>query len=216
MLHNKIFFFSILGIILQEYPQMEENDFLLIIMNDAQCCLLKQFGNNIICIDDTHGMNAYGFNLTTVLVVDELGQGFPCAFMLSNRGNFDAVKIFISKIAEFTGILHPNTLMTDMAQVFYNGWTASMGRPKYRLFCAWHVDHAWRQNLHRIQGGRTKQAQVYRLLRTVLEETDEDTFERIILIAIDNLLTDADSQEFGNSFSIIHVIYSLKRLKNYR
>ena len=40
--------------------------------------MLKKFGpNQVICIDATHGTNAYDFSLLTVLVVDEYGEGYP-------------------------------------------------------------------------------------------------------------------------------------------
>lgn len=32
-----------------------------------------------------HGLNNYDFELTTIMVVDEFGEGVPVAFMFSNR-----------------------------------------------------------------------------------------------------------------------------------
>jgi hypothetical protein len=39
--------------------------------------------------------------------------------------------------------------MSDMADAFFNAWVNEMGMPDMRLFCAWHVDHAWRKNLNK-------------------------------------------------------------------
>ena len=36
---------------------------------------MKQYGNNVICMDATHGTNMYDFQLITVLVIDSLGEG---------------------------------------------------------------------------------------------------------------------------------------------
>ena len=33
------------------------------------------FGANVICIDSTHGTNAYNFKLVTMMVVDDFGEG---------------------------------------------------------------------------------------------------------------------------------------------
>ncbi|KAJ8970859.1 hypothetical protein NQ317_015884 [Molorchus minor] len=61
--------------------QGEDHDIL------SQEHLLETYGNKIICVDSTHGLNSYDFELTTVLVVDEYGEGlpggeftFPCLF----------------------------------------------------------------------------------------------------------------------------------------
>ena len=48
-------------------------------MNSLQITMLKKFGEHLICIDSTHGTNGYDFNLITVMVVDEFGEGFPVA-----------------------------------------------------------------------------------------------------------------------------------------
>ncbi|KAJ8978145.1 hypothetical protein NQ317_016847 [Molorchus minor] len=64
---------------------LEEHDFCLVIMNRFQQMMLKKIGSNVICIDGTHGLNHYEFELTTIMVIDEFGQGFPTAFMFSNK-----------------------------------------------------------------------------------------------------------------------------------
>lgn len=60
-------------------------DFCLVIMTDFQKSMFKQFGDNIIAVDGTHGLNNYAFELTSILVVDEFGEGIPVAFMFTNR-----------------------------------------------------------------------------------------------------------------------------------
>ncbi|XP_074597930.1 uncharacterized protein LOC141852725 [Brevipalpus obovatus] len=57
--------------------------FMLGIMNDYQRFMLKKFGSNIVCIDSTHGTNAYKFQLTTLLIIDDNNHGFPAH---TNRG----------------------------------------------------------------------------------------------------------------------------------
>jgi len=60
---------------------------LLNISNAFQRKMLTKFGNNIICIDSTHGMNQYDFHLTSLVVIDEYGSGIPAAFCISNEKN---------------------------------------------------------------------------------------------------------------------------------
>jgi len=183
----------------QKFLNLKKDDFLLIIMNNYQQLMLEKYGYDIICIDETHGMNSYHFNLTTLLVLDDIREGFPCAFMISNRIDEAVLKIFYSKIKSSTGQLQPNVFMSDMAESFFNAWIVEMKRPKHRLYCTWHVDRAWRKNLVKIKS-KDKQCETYKLLRTLLHEQDTKAFERIFEEAINQLSADDDTIDFANYF----------------
>lgn len=74
-----------------------KNDFCLIFMNTSQEYMLKTYGNeSIVCVDSTHGLNGYDFELTTILVIDEWGEGFPGACMFSNRKDTDVFTFFFN------------------------------------------------------------------------------------------------------------------------
>lgn len=79
-----------------------------------------------ICIDGTHGMNAYGFELITLLVLDDIREGFPCAFCISNRTD----EVIIKREAREN--LHAEVFMSDMAQSLYNVWVQVMGLVKFK------------------------------------------------------------------------------------
>ncbi|VEN51584.1 unnamed protein product, partial [Callosobruchus maculatus] len=64
----------------EEHKALKSEDFVLIIMNKGQTEMIEKYGNDCICIDGTHGLNAYGFELITLLVLDDIREGFPCAF----------------------------------------------------------------------------------------------------------------------------------------
>lgn len=70
-------------------------DFCLVIMTDIQKSMFKQFGDNIIAVDGTHGLNNYDFELTSILVVDEFGEGIPVAFMFTNRKDTYIYQFFL-------------------------------------------------------------------------------------------------------------------------
>lgn len=134
-----------------EYPELKLDDFVLIIMNQGQAEMLKKYGADCICVYETHGLNAYHFNLTTVLVLDDMREGFPCCFLISNRSDEIMMYIFFTQIKNYMGeLLQCKVFMSDMAQAFYNAWIQVMGLPVHRLFCAWHIDRAWRNNLHKV------------------------------------------------------------------
>lgn len=64
--------------------ELKKEDFLLLIMNDYQKSIFKKFENDVIYIDETHRMNSYHFNFTTILIIDDMIEGFPCSLMISN------------------------------------------------------------------------------------------------------------------------------------
>jgi len=182
-----------------QFSNLKKDDFLLIIMNNYQQSMLEKYGHDVICIDETHGMNSYHFNLTTLLVLDDMREGFPCAFMISNRIDEAVLTIFYSKIKSLTGQLQPNVFMSDMAESFFNAWIVEMKHPKHRLYCTWHVDRAWRKNLVKIKS-KDKQYETYKLLRTLLHEQDTKAFERIFEEAINQLSADDHTIDFANYF----------------
>lgn len=49
-------------------PQNIENRVLLVQMNESQKELFNLYGNDVVCVDFTHGVNAYQFDLATLLV----------------------------------------------------------------------------------------------------------------------------------------------------
>ena len=46
---------------------------------------MVKFGNHIIFIDTTYSTNMHDFNLVTVMVTDESGEGLPALWSISNR-----------------------------------------------------------------------------------------------------------------------------------
>ena len=59
---------------------LRDQDFMLVLQSPTQAEVLRKCGHNqVICIDDTHGTNSYDFYLTTILAVDEFGEGYPTA-----------------------------------------------------------------------------------------------------------------------------------------
>lgn len=193
-------FYKAQGDILETNNELKTDDFILIIMNDAQIEMLNQFGKNCVCLDSTHGLNNYGFQLTTLLVLDDLMQGFPCSFMFSNRCDTHIIEIFLTVIRDSLGkVLQPRLFMSDMAEEFFNAWIRIMSQPEYHLFCTWHVDRAWRKNLSKITS-REKRAEIYKVLRTLLQETDKQAFHSMLVKSISLMKSETDCKIFGEYF----------------
>lgn len=68
--------------------------FHIAICSDAQSLMLKKFGD-LVFLDTVHGTTKYSYFNLTILVLDEFGQGFPVAFMLSQTETSNDWKFFI-------------------------------------------------------------------------------------------------------------------------
>ena len=58
-----------------KYPQIPVDGFILGIQTQFQKELYEKYGHIILCIDATHGTNAYRFMLITCIMPDEFGRG---------------------------------------------------------------------------------------------------------------------------------------------
>ena len=72
---NPVLIFKPQGVILPEYATLSESSFVLAIQTEFQMHLFQRYGEKILCIDSTHGTNAYRFKLITCMVQDDFGQG---------------------------------------------------------------------------------------------------------------------------------------------
>ena len=97
---------------------LDDEDFALVLQTPTQTEMLKEFGK-IICIDSTHGTNGYDFNLITILVIDEFGEGFPVGWCISNREDLLLMINFYAAIKSNVDTISPEWIMSDDAEQFY-------------------------------------------------------------------------------------------------
>ena len=180
---NPVLYYKQQGTKIAEIGQSGElgiNDFVLVIQTPLQADILKKCGERkVVCVDATHGTNAYNFHLISVVVVDEYGEGFPCGWCISNKQDGAVSTLFFKYLRQKTGEINSKWFMSDMAEQFYTSWVAVYGgRPK-KLVCTWHVDNAWKKNLHLIND-KTIQVDVYYMLKVLMDETDETKFRTML------------------------------------
>jgi hypothetical protein len=162
---------------------LSSDDFLLCLQTITQRQFLVKFGtNNVACLDSTHGTNQYGFNLITLMVVDDFGQGNPVAFMISTKEDVSALSAFFRAIkanlpADST--YFASHVMTDDASQYFNAWVTVFGPAEKRL-CAWHVDRAWRRAIKENISDVETQVEIYHMLRCVMQELNEDAFNKCL------------------------------------
>ena len=140
-----------------------KEDFFIVIQSPLQKQMYLKFAHKGVCCDSTHGTNAYDFTLTTILVIDEFGQGFPAAWCLSSHEDFTTMPIFLKEIMKRCGSVNAKFFMSDMAPQFYNAWVAIMGDPRpIKLICTWPVDKAWKEELRKKIVDISTEAEVYK------------------------------------------------------
>ena len=163
-----------------EMENLKKEDMLLVIQTEFQRDMMVKFGNNIVCLDATHGTTMYDFLLITAIIVDEYGEGVPIAWALSNREDKGVVVHFLKSVKTRVGNLSPTIIMSDCAEQYYGAWVAVFeGTPK-KLLCTWHVDKAWRRKLNECITEKEDRITIYHHLRVLLEEKDITTL-RILL-----------------------------------
>ena len=76
----------------QQLPSLTQDAFLLAIQTEFQKQLYREHAHKVLCVDATHGTNAYRFKLITVMVADNYGQGKQTAI------NTFLTKLMINRI----------------------------------------------------------------------------------------------------------------------
>ncbi|XP_065214418.1 uncharacterized protein LOC135841407 [Planococcus citri] len=138
--------------VLEDFPELQSDDFVLIYMNQKQKEKLQKFGNNVICMDGTHGLNKYGFILHTLMILDDYDEGYPACFLFTNRNDFVVIEILFRCLKKEIGLLKPKTFISDMQETYFNAYLHVMNhQPEFHLHCTWHVLKAWKQHLNKIK-----------------------------------------------------------------
>lgn len=133
--------------------ETRSTSFMIVLATDFQLSILKKFGHEgTICLDSTHGTAGYDYSLTSIVVIDDFGNGMATAFCLSSNTSRVEWKDFLGSVltAMDGNKVSARVIMTDNDSSFYNAWVEVMGPVQHRLLCSWHIDQAWRRNLGKV------------------------------------------------------------------
>ena len=122
------------GVLSEALPTLGKDDFILVIQTQHQKELYRMFGANVICIDSTHGTNAYNFKLVTMMVVDDFGEGKQTlvlslikkffmktvAWCICNREEERHLTLFLLSVKRSSPETEIRTVMTDDGILYYN------------------------------------------------------------------------------------------------
>ena len=156
-------------------------DFLLVIQTKFQRDMLSAHAESGICMDATYKINDYDFNLISLLVLDNFQEGIPVLWALSNREDKSVLLHILEALNERCGTLKTNWFMSDMAQQYSSAWDEVFGGQKTKyLWCAWHVDRAWKNGLRRYVPNKAQQRILYNHLKVLMMETNTASFHMLL------------------------------------
>lgn len=198
---NPILIYKRQGLFTENYSDFSADDFMLGIMTRAQLEMSQKFDNNgIICMDATHLLNQYDFKLITILTTDECNEGYPIAFLFSDKENYSVLKHFINAVKNKVGNIKCNIFMSDDAEQYFSAWSywssvMSTDHGVKKLLCTWHVDRAWRSKLSLIKT-KEKQQFVYKTLCRLREESNLQQFYDLLSSTVTKLKKDKDTSDY--------------------
>ncbi|XP_075224308.1 uncharacterized protein LOC142326071 [Lycorma delicatula] len=195
-----VLFCKLQGTLHERHPELKSDDFLIIIMSNSQSEILMKYGTDFICIDRTHDLNSYGYELISLFTICSNKQGYPCAFLIANRCDQSTLSIFFEYIKSQTGKLSTKIFMSDREEYFLNTWTLKMNEPTMKLYCSWLLEKEWRENILKIKN-TNKQNDMYKTIITLMQEQIDVAFEIKLQIAIEHFSHDPDTAEFGKYFT---------------
>ena len=178
---SPVLFYKQQGVVLPVYNYLNKNDFVMVLQTPYQAHIMKEFGNNIVCIDSTFKTTGYDFTLITVMVIDEFGEGYPTGWCLTTREDHHVMHLFFETLKQRVGAINTRWIMTDDADQFYNAWKSAFSDSSHKLLCTWHVDRAWRGAIASKIANAELRCQVYHSLHTIAQETDINAFNVMLL-----------------------------------
>lgn len=112
----------------------KSEDFLLVMQSPAQENMMIE-NSKILCVDGTHGLTGYGYQLLSIVVVDKNGHGLVCAWALASRENKYIWNLMGASLRPGTKEIEPEVLMSDDKNSAWNGLTRVWPSLKHKLLC---------------------------------------------------------------------------------
>lgn len=132
-------------------PQEGLQPFVLIFFTLDMEEKFKSLGNKkTLLMDATFGTNHWRFPLTTFMVMDEDGHGYPVAWALHSGENKSTYLLILDKLAERMGPnFWPSVLLIDDACAEIAAFQSSVwhSRGTILALCIWHVKRSWLKKL---------------------------------------------------------------------
>ncbi|XP_017774996.1 PREDICTED: uncharacterized protein LOC108561523 isoform X2 [Nicrophorus vespilloides] len=192
-----VLFYKAKGSIIEECRYLAYNDFILIVMSPAQRRVLQKKDFDFIYVGGTRNIDTNGYELITLMIVDDTQQSFPCAFFISNRVDEVVLNFFFSFVKETCGKLLPNFFMSDINGMYFDAWISIMNMlvSMEWLYTENSVKTDWKKNQTKIKSAK-KRNEIYELLTKIMSENNEDSFDQLIDSLKTKLTDDSELVEY--------------------
>uniref|UniRef100_A0A1X7UQV6 ZSWIM1/3 RNaseH-like domain-containing protein n=1 Tax=Amphimedon queenslandica TaxID=400682 RepID=A0A1X7UQV6_AMPQE len=144
--------------IVGDIDNMAKESFLLAVQTEFQRDAMKKFGNGkAVCMDAIHGTNVYDFLVTTLMVIDNYGEGIRVGWAITYKEDTCSLVQFLKPLLERVAAISPLVFMSDDAEQYYCAWSGVYGLVPKKLLCSWHFDRAWKKAIREhISGSEQK------------------------------------------------------------
>ena len=79
--------------------------------------MLEMYGQNIVLMDASYGLDVYHYPLVVLVMVDHWGSGIPVAFgIIASHGASEDAAGFIEDVEDITGVTIKNFLSTSLVR----------------------------------------------------------------------------------------------------
>lgn len=197
---SSVLFYKSQSELIDRFPKLREDDFMLIIMKDGQSEVLKNFGDRCIIIDSTYNVHCEYLHVTSISVIDEDGKGFPVTFLFSTRTDEEVLEVAFTIMRDKVGTIYSRMVIADELNDFYQAWTKVMCRPTHNLLTPWSVFDEWSKKFDLIQN-REKLRKLKKSLRALLTEVENDKFTRSLNQIVEDYKQDVEMSEFLKFFN---------------
>lgn len=166
---------DISALFFKEATSQKGEGFLLAFISTNGRKYLERYGYRGLVLDDTFNVTRYPFRLTTLLVTDDAGNGFPCAHLLS----YSVISKEVQVLFRLEVIPHFDTqfLMTDDTCVFSNAFAAIFPSSKAeKILCSFHIAQSFKRKHKELR--KNEQCSLGdRLIGRMLRESDVSVLE---------------------------------------
>nr|XP_024215683.1 uncharacterized protein LOC106680190 isoform X2 [Halyomorpha halys]XP_024215689.1 uncharacterized protein LOC106680190 isoform X2 [Halyomorpha halys] len=188
-----------IGTVIEEFPSLTSQDFLLIVVTDRQLSKLQEFGSDIVCIE-VHHDGDHTFDVVVLSVIDEKKQPFPSAFMFCNVLTKGICELFFEVIKSCLGYpLKARAVMTD-SDDFFHIWCSVMLFSSLHLYSSWLLTNRWQKNVESNIHSLVKQQLILDKLNIIIEEKNSEEFEKMLSEICNTMQRDFELENFGHYF----------------
>ncbi|KAF6203325.1 hypothetical protein GE061_003743 [Apolygus lucorum] len=140
--NSSVLIFKPHGSALEGVPELENDDFILCLLNEKQKTLFCE--SDCVSFDSFEASSPSEYNLFYVACI--IGEtASPCALLITNRQDSTVLELFLRTVISSTGVISPRVVFHERESLLFNAWKRSFNHPSEELFGSWQVEHEWRK-----------------------------------------------------------------------